>query len=417
LEYGLATARKRDLSRFIGRMVAPQQARSPWVRYGVAVILPFGGFLINWLVFDLQRAPYFSLFMATVVFTSLFAGRGPGFLNTALSTVLAFAVAPPAWTYRLNEREDAIRIGLFFVLGCLISIMVGVVGELQRKLNRERSTLQTILQTVGDAVITTDRDARITFLNDIAEAKTGWRLELVHGKSIDSVFQIISEDSRSQMENPVSGVLQSRTAACHVTNCLLVRRDGNEIPIVYSVTPIQSAGILSGGVLTFRDISREREAHNAVIRAEKLAAAGKLASTLAHQVNNPLEAASNLLFLIDSAPDLKAARSYAQVALQQLLRAAHFVHQTLSFARPSYPRRPVDLCRLVDEVLALHSNGIDAKGVHIVKTCAPSVQVYAHRNELEQVVSNLISNSLDAVRYGGKLYLPVKSRAATQASP
>lgn len=407
MEYEFAAARKRDLAGFIGRLVAPQQVHSRWMRYGLAVALPFVGFIVNWLVFDLQRAPHFSLFMATVAVTALFGGRGPGLLNTVLSSVLGFLVAPPAWTFRLSEHEDAIRIGLFFLLGCFISMLLGVAGELQRNLNREHSTLETILHTIGDAVITTNLNAEVTYFNDIAEKATGWRLEQALGKSAADIFRIIDEESRSDSESPINLVLRSGEAALQVTNYLLVRRDGTEIPIIYSATPILSQGTIGGGVLSFRDITRQRETNNALIRAEKLATVGKLTATLAHYVNNPLAAASNLLYLIHSAPDLNAAQSYARAALHQVLRAAHFARLTLSFARPSDRRHPVDLCRLIDGVLSLYSNKIVAKNAQIVTSRAPGVQVWVNASEIEQVISNLISNSLDAIPYGGTVHLRV----------
>src|SRR3954447_4504620 len=122
-----------DVTRLIGKFVAPAKARSPWMRYGLGCVLPFVGFFITWNVFHLHRAPYFTLFMASVVITSLFGGTGPGLLNTVISSILAFLVAPPAWTFQLSDGEDVTRIGLFTVLGVLISTIVGVVGELQRE--------------------------------------------------------------------------------------------------------------------------------------------------------------------------------------------------------------------------------------------------------------------------------------------
>ena len=91
-------AQRPNLSRLIQRFVAPAEARSPWLRYGLAFVLPCLGFLVTWQVFSLQRAPYFTLFMASVVVTSLFGGTGPGLVDTIISTILGFLVSPPAWT-------------------------------------------------------------------------------------------------------------------------------------------------------------------------------------------------------------------------------------------------------------------------------------------------------------------------------
>jgi PAS domain S-box-containing protein len=377
------------------------------MRYGLAVVLPFLALLISWLLFDPQGGPDCALFLATVVIVALFGGCGPSLVSTGISTILGVLIAPPAWSLRISNPEDALRIALFALLGCLVSVFVGFVAELQRNLNRERSTLATILYTIGDAVITTNQDAQVTFLNDVAEAATGWDKQAL-GRPVDEIIRIVHEDSRSDVPNPVRLVLGSGTPADRVTNCLLVRRDGTEIPIVYSTGSIASqTNGAAGAVLAFRDISRQKEANNALIRTEKLATAGKLSATLAHEVNNPLEATSNLLLLIQWAPDLDTVRSYADAAFHQVHRAAHFVHQTLAFAKPSDRRQPVEIERVIDGVLSLHSNKILAKNAQVSRVRASDVQVHANRSELEQVISNLISNSLDAMCHGGTLHLRV----------
>jgi len=91
-------ARYPYISRLVGRFIAPAEARSTWLRYGLGLALLAFGFLFTWQVFNLQRAPYFTLFLASVVVTSLFGGPGPGIVDTILSTILGFLVSPPAWT-------------------------------------------------------------------------------------------------------------------------------------------------------------------------------------------------------------------------------------------------------------------------------------------------------------------------------
>jgi PAS domain S-box-containing protein len=248
-----------DISRLIGKFVAPAEARSPWLRYSLAIILPCVGFLVNWQVFDMERAPYFSLFMASVVITALFGGTGPGFVDTIISAVLGFLVAPPAWTLQLSEREDAIRIGLFTVLGVLISMIVGVVGELQRKLYRERGTLATTLRSIGDGVITTDGEARVTFLNDVAQGATGWTLAEALGKSVEEIFPLVGVGARSHVTNPVREALASGSVATLANDTLLVRRDGTELLISDCAAPIRDhRNNITGIVLVFHDITKAR---------------------------------------------------------------------------------------------------------------------------------------------------------------
>src|ERR1700749_4955256 len=98
LSYPAPAGVRPEISRIIGDLVAPAQVRSFWLRYALAVALPCFCFLLSWKLFDLNRAPYFSLYMASVVIASLFGGRGPGLVDTLISSFLGFLLCPPAWT-------------------------------------------------------------------------------------------------------------------------------------------------------------------------------------------------------------------------------------------------------------------------------------------------------------------------------
>ncbi len=255
----VSAAKGLDISRSIGKFVAPPEARSPWLRYGLAFFLPVFGFLVSWQVFHLQRAPYFALFMASVVVASLFGGRGPGLVDTIISTILGFLVSPPAWTLRLAEREEATRIGLFFFLGVLISTILGVVGELQRELNRERSTLATTLRSIADGVITTDGNGQITFVNDVARRVISWPLADTLGKSIEEIVPLAALDTRLPVINPVRQVLETSAATELAGDTLLLCRDGTNILVSGSAAPIRDDSTkISGVALVFRDITKIR---------------------------------------------------------------------------------------------------------------------------------------------------------------
>jgi PAS domain S-box-containing protein len=259
LSVNFSATHRIDISHLIGKFVAPAETRSSWLRYGLAVLLPCIGFLVTWQVFNLQRAPYFGLFMASVVIISLFGGTGPGLLDTLVSSILGFLVAQPAWTLRLEQKEDAIRIGLFTALGILISTIVGVVGELQRKLNRETGTLATTLRSIGDAVVTTDSAGTITFLNDVAQRITGWHLDDAVGKPIEAIVQLVRLDSRSPIRNSVRQVLDSGHIAALAEDVVLIRRDGSEILIGDSAAPIfDQKNDIVGVVQLFHDITESR---------------------------------------------------------------------------------------------------------------------------------------------------------------
>ena len=122
-------------------------------------------------------------------------------------------------------------------------------------------SLQIILSSIGDAVITTDTQNNVTYLNPVAESLTGWTQDEAAGLSLDLIFRIINEESRLPVESPVTKALREGTVVGLANHTLLIAKDGTEIPIGDSASPIRNEhGEISGVVLVFRDASEERQA-------------------------------------------------------------------------------------------------------------------------------------------------------------
>src|SRR5215472_4449508 len=146
----------------------------------------------------------------------------------------------------------------------------------------------------------------------------------------------------------------------------------------------------------------------ALIRSEKLAAMGRLAGTIAHEINNPLEAISNALFLLREHPSLdNEARRFATLAEQELTRVAHITRQTLSFYRESQEPVSVSIFEVLDNVLQLQSHRLRASGIKLDKEFRSSLAIQGYPNELKQVFLNLIGNAIEAMREGGRLRVRV----------
>ncbi len=142
----------------------------------------------------------------------------------------------------------------------------------------------------------------------------------------------------------------------------------------------------------------------ALHQSEKLAAVGRLAATIAHEINNPLESVTNLLYLLENHVGLDdAARSYASLAQQELHRVAHIARQTLSFHRETATAVPVNLSELLDNVLRMHARRIAANSVEVKKRYEFHEPVKVLPAEMQQVISNLVLNALEALGTGGKL--------------
>jgi signal transduction histidine kinase len=149
---------------------------------------------------------------------------------------------------------------------------------------------------------------------------------------------------------------------------------------------------------------QRRRAEELLRRTEKLAVVGRLAATIAHEINNPLESVTNLLYLLEHHPALDAtARNYATLAQQELHRVAHIARQTLSFYREPAMPVAVQLSELLDNVLLMHSRRIAEAGICVEKRYEFREPVKLFPAEMQQVMSNLVLNAVEALGNSGKL--------------
>jgi PAS domain S-box-containing protein len=154
------------------------------------------------------------------------------------------------------------------------------------------------------------------------------------------------------------------------------------------------------------EITQQKKAETALLQSEKLAAVGRLASSISHEINNPLESVTNLVYLISRQEGLPpAAREYAELAQAELARVSQIVTQTLRFHRQSARPALVTAAQLVDPVLNLHKGRLLGSGIAIETRFVGERQVLCLEGEIRQVLNNLISNAIDAMRAGGRLII------------
>ncbi len=276
------------------------------------------------------------------------------------------------------------------------------------QIRQREEWFRVTLTSIGDGVVATDDKGLVTFLNPVAEQLAGTTLAQSKGREIQSVLPLFNETTHKPVDNPVTIVMQKGSIVGLANHTVLKRPDGTTIPIEDSAAPIRDdRNKLVGVVLVFRDASKERNAQEILRKTEKLAAAARLAATVAHEINNPLEAVGNLLYLAKAAPGMPPeATGNLQLAEQELERVSHITRQTLGFYRESGTFETVDVSELVESVLRLFSNKVQSKRIRLEKQLAPC-EVRGRTGELRQLVSNLISNAIDAVAPGGSLRLGV----------
>ena len=160
----------------------------------------------------------------------------------------------------------------------------------------------------------------------------------------------------------------------------------------------------------YQDITERKAAEDALRRSEKLATAGRLAATMAHEINNPLEGITNLLFLLRHNTSLDGkARKHLEMADQEVSRLSHLAKQSLGFYRDHSAPSRVDLEHMMDEVLTIHHRRLQAKDILVEKQYDSVATVTGIPGELRQVMLNLVLNAIDAVEESGRLSVRIRN--------
>jgi PAS domain S-box-containing protein len=239
-----------------------------------------------------------------------------------------------AWvdTAILNEKKE-------------VEAIIGVGRDVterkkaQEALEDEKERLAVTLRSIGDGVITTDRDGHVNLINKVAEKLTGWAEHSALGQTIEQVFHIVNEQSHERCENPIQKVIESGQIVGLANNTKLIRKDGKEVIIADSGAPIISKeGEVIGVVLVFRDITEKRRMHQEILKIQKLESLGVLAGGIAHDFNNFLTGIIGNLSLVklDITPQSKIYDSVKNME-SAALRAKDLTQQLLTFSRGGKP--------------------------------------------------------------------------------
>jgi signal transduction histidine kinase len=160
------------------------------------------------------------------------------------------------------------------------------------------------------------------------------------------------------------------------------------------------------------DATERKLSEELLRRTEKLAATGQLAASIAHEINNPLEAVTNLLYLLDQQPLDAESRHYTDMAQQEIARVSQITQQTLRFYRQSSSPTLIQPADVLDSVLDLHHGRSNASKVQTIRRYRGAVELYAFSGEMRQLFANFVGNALDAMPKGGKIYLSVRASQA-----
>lgn len=272
---------------------------------------------------------------------------------------------------------------------------------------RERADL---LELATEAIIVRDMSGAILFWNSGAEALYGWPRQDVLGKQVHQVLQ-----TRFPTEYSHVATALAETGKWE-GNLTQTTRDGHEV-VVACRKALKADG---NAILEInRDITSQMKAEDALRKTERLAAMGRVAGIIAHEINNPLEAITNTFYLLRDHPSLdEEARYYAKLGEEELLRVAHITRQTLGFYRESKHSVRVSISGLLDEILELQARRMEFSNITLQKRYRSSGTIQGFPVELKQVFLNLIGNAVQAMPSGGTMRLHVfESTLGTSGRP
>jgi PAS domain S-box-containing protein len=271
--------------------------------------------------------------------------------------------------------------------------------------------LRTTLASIGDGVIACDANGHVQTMNVVAQELTGWLEADARNRPLEDIFKIVNEITREPVENPVARVKRLDRIVNLANHTVLVRRDGSEISIDDSGAPIRNeAGMLTGVVMVFRDTSMERKTRAALLANEKLAVAGRLAATIAHEIHNPLDSVSNLLYLLRSGSSAEESAQFLAMAQSELTRVTQISRAMLSLYRESKAPVPIALKDMLEDLLLLMERRFDDLGVTVTSDLSAAMTVDGFPAELRQVFTNLITNAAEAAGPGGRVTVRIRPR-------
>jgi PAS domain S-box-containing protein len=300
-------------------------------------------------------------------------------------------------TKPFTARELVARVEAQLKMARLRKEAVAQEAALHREIDKVKQFAWEALENVPEIFFTFDSEFRFTYAN-AAGAEIGARL----GKRLigECLWDLLPELKETIVE---SRLRQSMEQRIPVEFEYYYEPLGNWFR--YRVHPQPSEGI----VMYAQDITETRKTEQALRRSEQLSAAGRLAASIAHEINNPLEAVTNLLYLAKMNEKVTGhTKTLLDLADKELQRLSHIAARSLKFYRQRTKPSLTSLEELVDSVLFFHETVIDTRTINLERRYRPAKQVFCLAGEIQQVITNLIANSLDAVSRHGRLIVAVR---------
>lgn len=386
--------------------------------------------LVTWLVWATGDAtsPYTVLYIIIIAAASLLLGSraaiyaavGCAAMFTAISLAAVtgllprFARVAPETSYIKTIQTIGLNDVAFLVVGLLAARLAERQSRYDVELSEAALTLanlralhERIVESIRSGVITTDLEGRIYTFNTAAEEITGYEVEDVRGQEATIFFGELNERVRDSLRAAASGEPTPRFEA----DCLAA--DGLHLRLGFGISPLFSeTGETTGLVITFQDLTDVRAMEETSRRQDRLAAVGRVAAGIAHEIRNPLAAMRGAIQVLHS--DVAADSSEAQlmeIILRESDRLNKIISDFLTYARPHMGALTnVDLRETLHETFTLLRHSPELRDGHVLEDVTPAEPMLASVDEaqLKQVFWNLSRNAMQAMPAGGKLRAEMK---------
>ena len=317
------------------------------------------------------------------------------------------------FTTDVNEVWLRLFIVSSFMVFSVISQKIIIKQKVtQKKLKESEELYFTTLKSIGDAVITTDLNGNVSFLNEVAAILTGWTLRESLGKPVTKIFKIVNEQTHKPIENPIARVLKEGIIVGIDNHSVLITKDEKEIPIDDSGAPIKDdKGNITGVVLIFRDITERKRAEQVYresqkIRQERLIMLGQLAGGVGHELRNPLGAMKNAVYFLNLSlenpdPDVK---EVLDVLSNEISNSEMIINSLLGFANP---KPPILQKVVINEILqTIFDKLIIPENIEVVKNFDENIPIIVGDPfQLAHTFRNIIVNAFQAMLKGGTLII------------
>jgi len=271
--------------------------------------------------------------------------------------------------------------------------------------------LAAIVESSDDAIISKDLNGTVTSWNHAAARVFGYEPDEMIGQPI---LKLIPPELQYQETFILEKIRRGERIEHFETE--RVRKNGERIFVSLTISPVRNShGRVVGISKIARDVTQRKQIEAALVQSEKLAATGRMAATIAHEINNPLEAVVNLIFLARNEPSLNGTiKDYLLTAEKEIERVSLIARQTLGFYREPTTPVPTAMHELVQDVLTVYQSRLRSRGIRVETKLGPMRPLMARKGEVVQIVSNLVANSIDAMPDGGYLRIEVKETSVEE---